>query len=128
MKKKGGGNNEKAYEMDRSIHPIVLKALVRRFSDKAYPPNNAQLVSEVGVIRKNLELGARLRRLCDFQGARNEKKCRDQYLRTEFFPYDIDRSALDLQVGLRQVLPDNSETKQLNPAKEDGNANHRRPA
>lgn len=35
FEKKGGGNNEKAYEMDRSIHPIVLKALVRRFSDKA---------------------------------------------------------------------------------------------
>ncbi len=87
-------------ELDRSIHPIVLKALVRLFTDKAYNPNNAQLVftvhntellddddlrvSEVGVVRKNLEQGAQLCRLCDFQGVRNVKNFRLGYLNGYF--------------------------------------------
>lgn len=87
-------------ELDRSIHPIVLRALVRLFTDKAYNTNNAQLVitvhntellddddlrvSEVGIVRKNLENGTQLCRLCDFQGVRNVKNFRLGYLNGYF--------------------------------------------
>lgn len=83
-------------ELDRSIHPLVLKSLVALFTDKTYNKHNAQLIftahntelldgdelrlSEVGIVTKNAQNGTTLRRLCDFEGVRNVKNFRLGYL------------------------------------------------
>lgn len=83
-------------ELDRSIHPLVLKSLVSLFTDKTYNKHNAQLIftahntelldgdelrlSEVGIVTKTAQDGTQLRRLCDFEGVRNVKNFRLGYL------------------------------------------------
>lgn len=83
-------------ELDRSIHPLVLKSLVALFTDKTYNKHNAQLIftahntelldgdelrlSEVGIVTKTEQNGTTLRRLCDFEGVRNVKNFRLGYL------------------------------------------------
>lgn len=83
-------------ELDRSIHPLVLKSLVALFTDKTYNKHNAQLIftahntelldgdelrlSEVGIVTKTAQNGTTLRRLCDFEGVRNVKNFRLGYL------------------------------------------------
>lgn len=83
-------------ELDRSIHPLVLKSLVSLFTDKTYNKHGAQLIftahntelldgdelrlSEVGIVTKTAQNGTTLRRLCDFEGVRNVKNFRLGYL------------------------------------------------
>lgn len=83
-------------ELDRSIHPLVLKSLVSLFTDRTYNKHNAQLIftahntelldgdelrlSEVGIVTKTAQDGTQLRRLCDFEGVRNVKNFRLGYL------------------------------------------------
>lgn len=83
-------------ELDRSIHPLVLKSLVSLFTDRTYNKHNAQLIftahntelldgdelrlSEVGIVTKTAQGGTQLRRLCDFEGVRNVKNFRLGYL------------------------------------------------
>jgi len=94
-------------ELDRSLHSLVLKEIIRLFKDKRYNTSGAQLiftahntdlleaeilrVSEVGIVNKNLEHGTTLRRLSDFEGIRNVLNFRKKYLNGEFagipFPY-----------------------------------------
>jgi len=94
-------------ELDRSLHSLVFKEIVRLFKDKRYNTKGAQLiftahntdlleaeilrVSEVGVVSKNLERGTILTRLSEFEGIRNVLNFRKKYLNGEFagipFPY-----------------------------------------
>jgi uncharacterized protein len=83
-------------ELDRSLHPILFKQLVKLFKDKRYNRNNAQLiftthttdildddlirVSEVGIVSKTLQSGTTLKRLSDFKDIRNVNNFRKQYL------------------------------------------------
>lgn len=83
-------------ELDRSIHPLVLKSLVTLFTDKTYNKRGAQLVftahntelldgddlrlSEVGIVTKTAAQGTQLRRLCEYEGVRNVKNFRLGYL------------------------------------------------
>lgn len=83
-------------ELDRSLHPLLLKSLIRVFKDKDYNKNNAQLictlhttdiledniykVSEFVFINKNPKKGSFLKRLSDFPGIRNDMNFRDRYL------------------------------------------------
>ncbi len=83
-------------ELDRSIHPLVLKSLVSLFTDRTYNKHNAQLIftahntelldgdelrlSEVGIVTKTAQDGTQLRRLCAFEGVRNVKNFRLGYL------------------------------------------------
>jgi AAA15 family ATPase/GTPase len=94
-------------ELDRSLHSLVLREIVRLFKDKRYNAKGAQLiftahntdlldaeilrVSEVGIASKNLAHGTTLTRLSEFQGIRNVLNFRKKYLSGEFsgipFPY-----------------------------------------
>lgn len=87
-------------ELDRSLHPVLFKQLVRLFKDKRYNKNNAQLiftthttdildddiirVSEVGIVSKTLKTGTTLKRLSDFEDIRNVNNFRKQYLAGRF--------------------------------------------
>ncbi len=87
-------------ELDRSLHPILLKQLIRLFKDKRYNKNNAQLIftthttdvldddiiriSEVGIVSKTLKSGTTLKRLSDFEDVRNVNNFRKQYLEGRF--------------------------------------------
>ncbi len=83
-------------ELDRSLHTLVLKSLMRIFKDKEYNKNNAQLIcvlhntdildddiykmSEFSFVNKNLKRGSFIKRLSDFEGIRNDMNFRDRYL------------------------------------------------
>lgn len=87
-------------ELDKSLHPVLFKQLIRLFKDKRYNKNNAQLiftthttdildddiirVSEVGIISKTLKSGTTLKRLSDFEGIRNVNNFRKQYMEGRF--------------------------------------------
>jgi len=87
-------------ELDRSLHPILFKQLIRLFKDKRYNKNNAQLiftthstdildndiirVSEIGIVGKTLKSGTTLKRLSDFEDIRNVNNFRKQYLEGRF--------------------------------------------
>lgn len=87
-------------EIDQSIHPHLLAALIRLFTDKENNPKGAQLiftahnteplakellrVSEVGIVTKNLKDGTILRRLCDYSGVRNVHDFQSMYLNGHF--------------------------------------------
>lgn len=94
------GNTLIIDELDRSLHPVLFKQLVRLFKDKRYNKKNAQLiftthttdvldddivrVSEVGIVSKNLKSGTTLKRLSDFEDLRNVNNFRKQYLEGRF--------------------------------------------
>lgn len=83
-------------ELDRSLHPLLLKSLIRVFKDKDYNKNNAQLIctlhttdileddiykiSEFAFINKNPKRGSFIKRLSDFPSMRNDMNFRDRYL------------------------------------------------
>ncbi|MHA1541232.1 MAG: AAA family ATPase [Alphaproteobacteria bacterium] len=82
-------------EMDNSIHPLVLKNIIRMFKDKEYNNKNAQLittlhntimledklyrVSEFAFVNKNLKNGTFVKRLSDLE-TRNDLNFRKNYL------------------------------------------------
>lgn len=87
-------------ELERSLHPLLLAEIIRLFKDKRYNKNNAQLiftahntdildadllrVSEVGIVRKTLKDGTKLRPVSSFDGIRNVTNFRKQYLNGAF--------------------------------------------
>ena len=94
-------------ELEASLHPLMLREIVKMFKDKRYNISNAQLiftthntdimedelmrVSEVGFVHKTLKEGTTLTRLSDFEGVRNVTNFRKQYLAGTYsgipFPY-----------------------------------------
>jgi len=87
-------------ELDRSLHPLLMRELVMLFKKRIYNPNGAQLVftthntdilddsilrlSEIALVRKNLHNGTMIRRLVDLKNEgediRNVTNFRKQYL------------------------------------------------
>jgi len=83
-------------ELDRSLHSLLLKSLIKIFKDKEYNKNGAQLIStlhntdvlddniykisEFAFINKNIKQGSFIKRLSDFEGIRNDMNFRDRYL------------------------------------------------
>lgn len=94
-------------ELERSIHPLVLREIIKMFKSKRYNKNNAQLiftahntdilddeilrVSEIAFASKNISSGTVIRRASSFEGVRNTDNFRKKYLNGEFssipFPY-----------------------------------------
>ena len=94
-------------EIDRSLHPLIVRELIRMFKDKDYNKNGAQLVftthttdlldddllrvSEVAIVNKTLKKGSSLMRLCEVEEIRNVTSFRRRYLNGEFrgipYPY-----------------------------------------
>lgn len=94
-------------ELERSIHPLVLKEVIKIFKSKRYNKNNAQLiftahntdildddilrVSEICFTSKNIEDGTVIRKASSFKGIRNVNNFRKKYLHGEFsaipYPY-----------------------------------------
>ncbi len=94
-------------ELENSLHPYLLKEIMRLFKDKRYNIKNAQLiftthntdileddlirVSEVGIVTKDLQSGSVMKRISDFGGKRNVNNFRRQYLNGLFcglpYPY-----------------------------------------
>ncbi|MDA3927218.1 MAG: ATP-binding protein [Kiritimatiellae bacterium] len=95
-----GGHVLFADELDCSLHPLLLRELIRLFKDKRYNTKGAQLVftthntdilddsilrvSEVAIIRKTLKTGSMIKRIVDFKedgmDVRNVTNFRKQYL------------------------------------------------
>lgn len=87
-------------EIDRSLHSLLLVALVSMFTNKDYNKKGAQLIltahntelldatnlrtSQIAIVTKNLKLGTRIRRLSDFEGVRNVQNFRKTYLEGAF--------------------------------------------
>lgn len=87
-------------ELEQSLHPLLLKELIRLFKYKKYNTNNAQLIftahntdildnellriSEIGIVNKSLKRGTTIRRVVEFEGVRNCSDFRKQYLNGEF--------------------------------------------
>lgn len=94
-------------EMDRSLHSLLLIALVSLFLNKGYNMKGAQLIltahntdllespdlrtSQVAIVTKTSEKGTLIRRLCDFDGVRNLRNFRKTYLEGAFsgIPFPI---------------------------------------
>lgn len=94
-------------ELERSIHPLVLREIIKMFKSKRYNKNNAQLiftahntdildddilrVSEICFTSKNIEDGTTIRKASSFKGIRNVNNFRKKYLHGEFaaipYPY-----------------------------------------
>ena len=94
-------------ELERSIHPLVLREIIKMFKSKRYNKNNAQLiftahntdilddeilrVSEIAFASKNISSGTVIRRASSFKGLRNVNNFRKKYLNGEFsaipYPY-----------------------------------------
>ncbi len=94
-------------ELERSIHPLVLREIIKMFKSKRYNKNNAQLiftahntdildddilrVSEICFTSKNIEDGTVIRKASSFKGIRNVNNFRKKYLHGEFaaipYPY-----------------------------------------
>lgn len=94
-------------ELERSIHPLVLREIIKMFKSKRYNKNNAQLiftahntdilddeilrVSEIAFASKNISKGTVIHRASSFEGVRNTDNFRKKYLNGEFssipFPY-----------------------------------------
>lgn len=87
-------------ELERSIHPLVLREIIKMFKSKRYNKNNAQLiftahntdildddilrVSEICFTSKNIEDGTTIRKASSFKGIRNVNNFRKKYLHGEF--------------------------------------------
>ena len=94
-------------EMDRSLHSLLLLALVSLFTNKSYNVKGAQLIltahntdllespdlrtSQVAIVTKTAQQGTWMRRLCDFEGVRNLQNFRKTYLEGAFsgIPFPI---------------------------------------
>lgn len=94
-------------ELERSIHPLVLREIIKMFKSKRYNKNNAQLVftahntdilddeilrvSEIAFASKNISNGTIIRKASLFKGVRNTDNFRKKYLNGEFsaipYPY-----------------------------------------
>lgn len=95
-----GGNTLFVDELENSLHPLLVKELIRLFKDKRYNTNSAQIIftmhatdilddpdlrlGEVAIVRKSEPAGTLVKRLVDFKKAgmdvRNVTKFRRQYL------------------------------------------------
>ena len=87
-------------ELDASLHPCLLRELLKMFKSKRYNIKNAQLitslhdlyiledenirVSDIAVLNKTLTAGSVLTRVVDFENARNDINFRRQYLQGHF--------------------------------------------
>jgi len=87
-------------ELDRSLHPLLLKVIVRMFKSKAYNQHNAQLIfsahdtsvledellriSEVAFVQNTLTEGSTASRLCDFEEVSNYDNFRKMYMNYQF--------------------------------------------
>mgnify|MGYP001404352145 CR=1 FL=1 len=87
-------------EMDRSVHPVILKELIKLFKSKTYNKKGAQFittlhnpyiledadlrVSDVGFLNNTLSMGTKLTRIADFDNVRNDGNFRKQYLDGKF--------------------------------------------
>jgi AAA15 family ATPase/GTPase len=83
-------------ELDKSLHPLLLKTLIRMFKDKNHNKNKAQLIStlhctdileedvykisEFAFVNKDKKNGTFIKRLSDFEDVRNDMNFRDRYL------------------------------------------------
>lgn len=87
-------------ELDRSLHPLLVRAVLAMFQQRARNTKNAQLLftthctdllddeilrlSEIGIVIKNASLGTKVKRLCDFrqegEDIRNVNNFRRKYL------------------------------------------------
>lgn len=87
-------------ELDRSLHPLLARAMLSLFQQRARNTKNAQLVftthctdllddeilrlSEIGIVIKNAKLGTKVKRLCDLrhdgEDIRNVSNFRRMYL------------------------------------------------
>lgn len=94
-------------EIDRSLHSLLLVALVSLFSNREYNVKGAQLIltahntellestnlrtSQVAIVTKTAQHGTLARRLCDFDGVRNVQNFRKTYLDGAFsgIPFPI---------------------------------------
>ena len=94
-------------EMDRSLHSLLLIALVSLFTNRSYNVKGAQLIltahntdllespnlriSQVAIVTKTAQQGTCMRRLCDFEGVRNLQNFRKTYLEGAFsgIPFPI---------------------------------------
>ncbi|MBQ8807442.1 MAG: ATP-binding protein [Bacteroidaceae bacterium] len=94
-------------EIDRSLHSLLLVALVSLFTNKEYNVKGAQLIltahntellgadnlrtSQVAIVTKTSQQGTLVRRLCDFDGVRNVQNFRKTYLEGAFsgIPFPI---------------------------------------
>lgn len=94
-------------EIDRSLHSLLLVALVSLFTNKEYNVKGAQLIltahntellestnlrtSQVAIVTKTSKQGTLARRLCDFDGVRNVQNFRKTYLDGAFagIPFPI---------------------------------------
>ena len=86
--------------LDKSIHSLVFRELVRLFKDREYNRHNAQLVftahntdlldadtlrvSEVGIVDKSQDGGTIIHRISDYRDMRNVLNFRKQYLQGTF--------------------------------------------
>jgi AAA15 family ATPase/GTPase len=95
-----GGRTLFVDELENSLHPLLLKELIRLFKDKRYNRSGAQIVfathntdildnailrlGEVAIVRKAIQTGTLVRRLVDFKedglDVRNVTNFRKQYL------------------------------------------------
>ena len=94
-------------EIDRSLHSLLLVALVSLFTNREYNTKGAQLIltahntellessnlrtSQIAIVTKTAQLGTCARRLCDYEGIRNLQNFRKLYLDGAFFgiPFPI---------------------------------------
>lgn len=94
-------------EIDRSLHPLVLREIVRLFKSREHNSTRAQLIftthtpdllegnllrmSEVAIVEKTLAQGTKIKRLSDYKDLRNALDFRKRYLDGEFrgipYPY-----------------------------------------
>lgn len=92
-------------EIDKSLHPLIVRELVRLFKDKDYNKKGAQLiftthttdllddglmrVSEVAIMNKSIERGSVIQRISQVKDIRNVTNFRRRYLNGEFrgIPY-----------------------------------------
>lgn len=87
-------------EMDSSLHPFLIKELLKMFKSKRFNKTNAQIIatlhnpyiledenlriSEVAFVDKTLSKGTFLHRIADFEGLRNDNNFRKKYLAGHF--------------------------------------------
>lgn len=86
--------------LDKSMHSLVFREIVRLFKDREYNRHNSQLVftahntdlldadtlrvSEVGIVDKNQDGGTIVHRISDYRDMRNVLNFRKQYLQGSF--------------------------------------------
>jgi AAA15 family ATPase/GTPase len=87
-------------ELDRSLHPLLLRAIAHMFKSKVYNQHNAQLIfsahdtsvledellriSEAAFVQKSVKNGTTACRLCDFEGVSNFDNFRKMYMNYQF--------------------------------------------